>query len=121
MAQATEFHHLTSGVTNDAHQAVIETQFLDDDGNPVDITGGSAPTAPADGSITTAKLADKAVTAAKLADGVIPAAPTWANLSGKPAPAAAIPDLAGDADLAATVAAVNKLLAAARGFGVVAK
>ncbi|KAA8831462.1 collagen-like protein [Bifidobacterium tissieri] len=40
MAQAVEFHHLTSGVTNDAHQAVIETQFLDADGNPVDITAG---------------------------------------------------------------------------------
>ncbi|MCH9274996.1 head fiber protein [Bifidobacterium amazonense] len=41
MSQAVEFHHLTSGVANDARQAVIETQFLDDDGNPIDLTGGS--------------------------------------------------------------------------------
>ncbi|MBW3093109.1 hypothetical protein KIH79_09285 [Bifidobacterium sp. 82T10] len=55
MSQAVEFHHLTSGVTNDAHQAVIETQFLDADGNPVDLGGGSA--VPANGSLTPAMLA----------------------------------------------------------------
>ncbi|PJM72340.1 hypothetical protein CS006_10410 [Bifidobacterium primatium] len=104
MSQAVEFHHLASGVTNDAHQAVIETQFLDDDGNPVDITGGSStPSTPADGSITSAMLAagavntaaigDGQVTAAKLAKGVIPtvpAAPTADTLSGATATGRAV-------------------------------
>ncbi|PLS29929.1 hypothetical protein Uis1B_2232 [Bifidobacterium margollesii] len=56
MAQAVEFHHLTSGVTNDARQAVIETQFLDQDGNPIDITGGGTGSTPAAGSVTPATL-----------------------------------------------------------------
>lgn len=51
----------------------------------------------------------------------IPAAPTWANISGKPAAAAAIADLAAAATTADIVAAFNKLLAAARAFGIVAK
>ena len=51
----------------------------------------------------------------------IPAAPTWANISGKPAPAAAIADLAAGADAAAITAAVNKAFAALRTFGVIAK
>lgn len=50
----------------------------------------------------------------------IPAAPTWATISGRPTAAAAIPDLAADADGATIVATVNKLLAAARGFGIIA-
>lgn len=51
----------------------------------------------------------------------IPAASTWANISGKPAAAAAIADLAADADTTATVTVVNKALAALRAFGVIAK
>ncbi|OZG57007.1 hypothetical protein BTIS_1669 [Bifidobacterium tissieri] len=51
----------------------------------------------------------------------IPAAATWANISGKPAPAAAITDLAAGADAAAITAAVNKAFAALRAFGVIAK
>ena len=39
MSQAVEFHHLTSGVANTARQAVIETQFVDDNGKPVDFDG----------------------------------------------------------------------------------
>ncbi|WP_338024665.1 head fiber protein, partial [Bifidobacterium aerophilum] len=57
-------------MTNDARQAVIETQFLDADGNPVDLGG-----APAAGSITNAMLAG-GITKDKLAAGVIPAAYT---------------------------------------------
>ena len=45
------------------------------------------------------------------------AAPTWANISGKPAAAAAIPDLTA----APTQADVNKILAALRTWGIVAK
>lgn len=69
-----------------------------------------------DGQITVA-LPDGSVTAAKLAAGVIPDAPTWANISGKPAPASAIADLTA----APTAADVNKILAALRSFGVIAK
>lgn len=48
----------------------------------------------------------------------IPAAPTWANISGKPASAAAIADIAADGTV--TPATVNAILAALRGFGVIA-
>lgn len=48
--------------------------------------------------------------------GAAPAETTWANISGKPAPAAAIADLTD----APTAADVNKILAALRSFGVVA-
>lgn len=51
----------------------------------------------------------------------IPAAPTWANISGKPAAAAAIADLAAAATTADIVATANKILAALRAFGVVVK
>ena len=51
----------------------------------------------------------------------IPAAPTWANITGKPAAAAAIADLDAAADAAAIVVAVNKALAALRSFDVIAK
>lgn len=51
----------------------------------------------------------------------IPAAPTWTNISGKPAAAAAIADLAAGADAAAIVTAVNKTFAALRTFGIIAK
>lgn len=51
----------------------------------------------------------------------IPVAATWANISGKPAPATAITDLAAGADAAAIVTAVNKAFAALRAFGVIAK
>ncbi|NEG54754.1 hypothetical protein [Bifidobacterium platyrrhinorum] len=51
----------------------------------------------------------------------IPTAPTWATISGKPAAAAAIADLAAGADAAAIVTAVNKAFAALRTFGVIAK
>ena len=103
--------------------------ITDENGNPVDV-GGSTPAA---GSITTAMLADRAVEPVKIkqrsltadlfAAGVIPtvpAAPTWANISGRPTAADAIPDLAADADAATIVATVNKALAALRGFGVIA-
>lgn len=60
------------------------------------------------------KAADAA--AARTAIGV-PAAPTWANISGKPAAATAIADLTA----APTAADVNKILAALRSFGIIAK
>lgn len=72
-----------------------------------------------DGQVTGAKLAAKTVTKDKIADGVIPtvpAAPTWANISGKPAPAAAIADLTA----APTADDVNKILAVLRTAGFVA-
>lgn len=47
----------------------------------------------------------------------IPAAPTWANISGKPAAAAAIADLTA----APAAADVNKILAVLRTFGLIAK
>ncbi|NMM98150.1 hypothetical protein [Bifidobacterium olomucense] len=47
----------------------------------------------------------------------IPAAPTWANIGGKPAAAAAIADLTA----APAAADVNKILAALRAFGIIAK
>lgn len=128
---ATTFIHANSGVAPTSGQAVVEAQFVDGDGNPVDI-GGDAPTtiptgalsasAPltatrdGDGVITVA-LPDGSVTADKLAEGVIPDAPTWADISGKPAAASAIADLAD----APTAADVNKILAALRAFGVIAK
>ena len=86
--------------------------------------GALAATAPltatrnGDGMITVA-LPDGSITAAKLAKGVIPtipATPTWATISGKPAPAAAISDLTA----APAAADVNKILAALRTFGVIA-
>ena len=54
MSQAVEFHHLTSGVANTARQAVIETQFVDDKGKPIDLNGGSS--TPSAGSVTPASL-----------------------------------------------------------------
>lgn len=51
----------------------------------------------------------------------IPAVATWANLNGKPTPAAAIADLAADAEPAVIATTVNKALAALRTFGVIAK
>lgn len=50
----------------------------------------------------------------------IPTAPTWANISGRPTAAQAIPDLASDADTATIVATVNKMLAAQRAYGIIA-
>lgn len=90
MAQAVEFHHLTSGVTNDARQAVIETQFLDENGNPIDITDGAQTTIPTgalvpgdgislvrdtDSGVITASVKAKGVTAGMLADGVAVSGP----------------------------------------------
>lgn len=68
MGQAVEFHHLAGGVTNDAHQAVIETQFLDDQGNPIDLgtASGGAVT-----SVTVTGLAAGAKPTATLAGGVL--------------------------------------------------
>lgn len=54
MSQAVEFHHLTSGLANTARQAVIETQFVDDKGKPIDLNGGSS--TPSAGSVTPASL-----------------------------------------------------------------
>lgn len=54
MSQAVEFHHLTSGVANTPRQAVIETQFVDDKGKPIDLNGGSS--TPSAGSVTPASL-----------------------------------------------------------------
>ncbi|WP_191996883.1 hypothetical protein [Bifidobacterium platyrrhinorum] len=73
-----------------------------------------------DGQVTGAKLAAKTVTKDKIADGVIPtvpAAPTWANLSGKPAAAAAIPDPTADTDV---MAKQKLILAALRAWGIIA-
>ncbi|KFI92441.1 hypothetical protein BISA_0841 [Bifidobacterium saguini DSM 23967] len=100
MSQAVEFHHLTSGVTNDAKQAVIETQFVDENGDPVDIGGGSA--TPADGSVTNAMLAG-GITADKLAAGVIPTVPK----------AAYVADPAGDAPTKAEYVALRDALVTA--------
>lgn len=47
-------------------QDIAELAVFDASGNPVDI-----PTSPADGSVTTAKLADNAVTSAKIQNGSI--------------------------------------------------
>lgn len=104
-----------------------------EDGSVAPLTTlAAAPAQPgiADGAVTTAKIAAKAVTAAQIADktitaaqianGVIPAvpaAPTWANISGKPAASAAIADLTA----APAAADVNKILAVLRTFGLIAK
>ncbi|KFI97818.1 head fiber protein [Bifidobacterium stellenboschense] len=131
MGQAVEFHHLASGVTNDAHQAVIETQFLDADGNPIDIAGGSTPAAGsitsdmlAAGAVNTAAIADGAVTAAKLAKGVVPAAYTLPAATGAALggvkQGVAVPNVAADADAAALASAFNGLLTQLRAVGVIA-
>lgn len=79
---------------------------------------GDGPLVPADGSVTNAMLAG-GITADKLAKGVIPtvpAAPTWANIDGKPAAAEAIANVTA----APTADQFNAVLAALRGFGVIA-
>ena len=78
------------------------------DGTPFTSSGGTQTTIPtgalvpgagidlvrdADSGVITASVKAKSVTADMLADGVIPAAYTWADLSGKPAAATAVPGL----------------------------
>lgn len=46
---------------------------------------------------------------------------SYADLTNRPGPAAAVADLASDADVATTVTTVNKILAALRARGVIAK
>lgn len=79
----------------------------------------------ADGSVTTAKIAAKAVTKDKIADGVIPtvpAAPTWANISGKPAAAAAVADAPTTGDnVCPNAAKLNSVLAILRSAGLLTK
>ncbi len=72
---AYQLHPIASADAKpDPLQSTTDVVFVDEAGKPVDVGGGSNPSAPADGSVTTVKLADKAVTAGKIADGVIPAA-----------------------------------------------
>ena len=137
MSQAVEFHHLTSGVANTARQAVIETQFVDDKGKPIDLNGGSS--TPSAGSVTPASLGGYSAAAGRgkvvqvKADGsgfdfVAPVtAPTADTLPAATAAAlggvkqgAAVPDLATDANTTTANAKINALLAQLRAAGVIA-
>lgn len=76
--------------TPDQLQYAAEVAFVDENGNPVDIGGGSA--------------------ASRVA---------WSDVTGKPAAAAAIADPADNADASALAANQKKILAALRTWGIV--
>lgn len=96
-------------------------RLVDETGADWTPTGDAATTIP-QGALTaadpvTATRDDDGVITIGLKDGAIPDAPTWANISGKPAAAAAIADLTD----APTAEVINSILAALRSFGVIAK
>lgn len=88
-------------------QDIAELAVFDASGNPVD-----PPTALADGSVTTEKLADNAVTATKIASGVLPTNATKEK-AGLVKQAAYVADPAGETPTKAEFIALRDALVAA--------
>lgn len=145
MSDATKILQTGVGDTGDGSTYPTPVIIVDADGNPVDVGAGQAVEAPTADTLAGATATGRAVlkatdaAAARKAIGAgvssfsgsyndltnkptiptVPAAPTWATISGKPAAAAAIADVATDGTV--TPAAFNALLAACRAFGIIAK
>lgn len=108
MVKQVRFTHQDAPIDG---QAIAELAAFDADGNPIDITGGGAPTTipqgalipgaginlvrDQDSGVITASVKDKGVTSGMIADGVIPVAAT-AAAAGVVKQAAYVADPAGD-------------------------
>lgn len=132
MSNSTTFAHAINDPNNRPNnQAIKPIQFVDADGNPIDITGGGAPTTIPQGAlipgaginltrdndsgVITASIKDKGVTAGMLADGVIPAPyvlPAAGSALGGVKRAAYVADPAGDTVTKAEFIALRDALVA---------